>query len=81
MKTLVPLEKYNNTLCCVYGCSSRLNCERRSDISFHNIPFNSSKEFMRKWINAIKLPTKITNDMLVCSRHFIPDDYRLVGKN
>ncbi|CAH1404587.1 unnamed protein product [Nezara viridula] len=75
MRNPLPLFKSERTLCCVFGCNSRLNFKTNDVTLFHQLPFACNKEFLLKWVNAIKLPQKISKHMMVCSRHFKLEDY------
>lgn len=75
-------KKLNNTYCCVPQCNSRA-C-KEPNLSFHRFPgeTNSRNAKRRKeWIRVLRTGKKISNRMVVCSKHFQKQDYILPGKN
>lgn len=75
------------THCCVHGCSSKFsfkNVKKCKFFEFPSIDINVQgiigRELFFKWINAVKLPSKYTPVMRVCSLHFTEEDYFEKGK-
>lgn len=65
--------------CIIEGCPSVSTLEEHQQVTFHQVPSNSSTR--TKWIENCKIPKSktITKSVLVCSRHFRLSDF--VKKN
>ncbi|XP_050676392.1 uncharacterized protein LOC126973239 [Leptidea sinapis] len=57
--------------CCVDGCLNSTD-----DVSYFKLPVSRTQR--RKWLDAINSGFKLTDDAMVCSKHFEPDNYILV---
>ncbi|KAK9512983.1 hypothetical protein O3M35_001281 [Rhynocoris fuscipes] len=67
------------SVCCVFNCYFRTSYTNQEQIKLYSFPrkgtFINGEDLLFKWIEAIKLPRKITKDMKVCSRHFTDEDF------
>ncbi|KAJ8972010.1 hypothetical protein NQ317_000656 [Molorchus minor] len=80
----------NKTFCCVYGCNSK--AERNRKLSFHLFPMPGKRkvEFITKlgicekidihkaWMLKLKMGKPASRFMRVCSAHFTSDDYKVI---
>ncbi|CAK1554466.1 unnamed protein product [Leptosia nina] len=57
--------------CCVDGCLSY-----KEDINYYKLPV--SRTLRKRWLEAIKSTMKLTDDAVVCSRHFQDEQYMFV---
>ncbi|CAG4981793.1 unnamed protein product [Colias eurytheme] len=57
--------------CCVDGCLTA-----KEDITYFKLPI--SRTLRKKWLDAINSSFKLTDDAVVCSRHFLEDNYMIV---
>lgn len=60
-------------VCCVEGCTSSGKDE---EISYFEFPIR--RPLRRKWLDVIKIGNKIPVGTVVCSRHFLPEEYDTV---
>lgn len=72
MEPFVPSKA---TKCSVIGCDSY--SDRGSNVSFHTLP--RSPVLREKWTDNLKINMKLKK-ILVCSKHFQPDDYPFAGR-
>lgn len=77
----------SNTFCCVFGCNSL--ARRDTSVSFHKfppakkyqVPIVNKRGILEKidlklaWELKLKMGKKVTERMVVCSKHFLPEDY------
>lgn len=70
-------------VCCVFRCHFRVSSENKASIKLHEFPLKGTlfkgEDLFFKWIEAIKLPSRITKEMKVCSRHFTEEDFTIQG--
>ncbi|XP_073983439.1 uncharacterized protein isoform X2 [Rhodnius prolixus] len=68
-------------VCCVFRCHFRVSSENKASIKLHEFPLKGTlfkgEDLFFKWIEAIKLPSRITKEMKVCSRHFTEEDFTI----
>lgn len=59
-----------NKQCCVAGCRMK----KTESISLHRFPlFN--EEYMKYWIEQLQIIRPVNKYTLVCSNHFVPEDF------
>ncbi|XP_067120132.1 uncharacterized protein [Centruroides vittatus] len=81
-------KRKSKAFCCVLNCNSK--AIRDPDVSFHVFPhekqmilrkseFGESQKCNRRkeWIRLLRIGKKVTKYMVVCSKHFTPEDYIL----
>ncbi|XP_067143123.1 uncharacterized protein [Centruroides vittatus] len=81
-------KRKSKAFCCVPNCNSK--AIRDPDVSFHVFPhekqmilrkseFGESQKCNRRkeWIRLLRIGKKVTKYMVVCSKHFTPEDYIL----
>ncbi|XP_055524651.1 uncharacterized protein LOC129718183 [Wyeomyia smithii] len=64
----------SRTMCFVTGCTAKAG----NGIKLHMFPFND-RNVCKQWKHAIRRVTTPTKYSRVCSRHFLPSDYRAGG--
>ena len=70
--------------CCVPGCKTTGYVDENSQpVTFHGLPLQD-KDRLREWIVRIKRDVgpqfKVTKHTKICSRHFLPGDFRVTPK-
>ena len=70
--------------CCVPGCKTTgYIVENSQPVTFHGLPLQD-KDRLREWIVRIKRDVgpqfKVTKHTKICSRHFLPGDFRVTPK-
>lgn len=89
--SFTPHKRKSRKKCVVFGCGSVSGINQ--NLSFHTFP-KKNQDFVKiknyfgheervdrltAWLNALKFGKKVTKHMVVCCKHFKPEDYNLPG--